>query len=236
MSHNDAHATAQKMAANFQASPIQAFNGSFRKLISTAPEGFVYTNPMSGYRMTFDKSKATETKVGADGKKYQAPLRVVTNLKVDGVTKDVSIPYALPYRNTAKTGSGAAALFIQNWDAAVISSVGIQMKTAKTLHDAIAISKDPRAATRLHASVASAYNKVAQLRPVDDLARQIKVFTLQQYKANHPKMSQKERKNLLKKIRAINAAQKNFKNVMYLPNQGPGIVKVPVNNDHFVEE
>jgi hypothetical protein len=49
-------------------------------------------------------------------------------------------------------------------------------------------------------------------------------------------MSQKERKNLLKKIRAINAAQKNFKNVMYLPNQGPGIVKVPVNNDHFVEE
>jgi peptidoglycan hydrolase-like protein with peptidoglycan-binding domain len=110
------------------------------------------------------------------------------------------------------------------------------MKTANTLHDAIAIPKGASAKKNLQASVAGAYNKVAQLRPVDELARQIKVFTLQQYKANHPKMSQKERKNLLKKIRAINAAQKNFKNVMYLPNQGPGIVKVPQNNDHFVEE
>jgi hypothetical protein len=236
MSHDDAHNTAKKMAQNFQASPIQAFNGSFRKLISTAPEGFVYTNPMSGYRMTFDKAKATETKIKPDGKKYQAALHVSASLKVDGKVRDVSIPYALPYRNTAKTGSGAAALFIQNWDAAVISSVGIQMKTAKTLHDAIAISKDPRAATRLHASVAGAYNRVAKLRPVDDLARQIKVFTLQQYKANHPKMSQKERKNLLKKIRAINAAQRNFRNAMYLPNQGPGIVNVPNDNGHFVEE
>jgi hypothetical protein len=236
MSHNDAHATAQKMAANFQASPIQAFNGSFRKLISTAPEGFVYTNPMSGYRMTFDKAKATETKVGADGKKYQAPLHVSVSLKVDGKMRDVSIPYALPYRNTSKTGSGAAALFIQNWDSAVISSVGIDMKTANTLHDAIAIPKGASAKKNLKASVANAYNTVARLRPVDDLARQIKVFTLQQYKANHPKMSQKERKNLLKKIREINTAQKNFRNAMYLPNQGPGIVKVPQNNDHFVEE
>jgi hypothetical protein len=236
MSWDDAHNTAQKMAANFQSSPIQAFNGSFRKLISTAPEGFVYTNPMSGYRMTFDKHKATETKIGANGKKFQSPLHVSASLKVNDVTRDVSIPYALPFRNTSKTGSGAAALFIQNWDSAVISSVGIQMKTANTLHDAIAIPKGASAKKNLQASVAGAYNRVAKLRPVDDLARQIKVFTLQQYKANHPKMSQKERKNLLKKIRAINAAQKNFKNVMYLPNQGPGIVKVPVNNDHFVEE
>jgi hypothetical protein len=236
MSWDDAHNTAKKMAANFQSSPIQAFNGSFRKLISTAPEGFVYTNPMSGYRMTFDKAKATETKIRPNGKKYQAALHVSASLKVDGKTRDVSIPYALPYRNTAKTGSGAAALFIQNWDAAVISSIGINMKTAKTLHDAIAIEKGPNAKSDLQRAVAGAYNKVAQLRPVDDLARQIKVFTLQQYKANHPNMSQKERKNLLKKIRAINAAQKNFRNVMYLPNQGPGIVNVPPKNNHFVEE
>jgi hypothetical protein len=49
-------------------------------------------------------------------------------------------------------------------------------------------------------------------------------------------MSPKERKELLKRIRAIKAAHKYFKLVMYLPNQGPGIVKVPQNNDHFVEE
>ena len=236
MSHNDAHATAKKMAQNFQSSPIQAFNGSFRKLISTAPQGFIYTNPMSGYRMTFDKHKATETKVGPDGKKYQAPLRVITNLKVDGVTKDVSIPYALPFRNTSKTGSGAAALFIQNWDSAVISHIGIKMNTANTLHDAIALPKGASAKTKLQSSVASAYNTVASLRPVDDLARQIKVFTIKQTKAANPKMSPKQRKALVKKISQITTAHKEFKNAMYLPNQGPGIVKVPLNNNHFVEE
>ena len=237
MSHNDAHATAQKMAQNFKDSPIQSFNGSFRKLISTAPEGFIYTNPMSGYRMTFDKHKATETKVGPDGKKYQAPLRVITNLKVsDGSVKDVSIPYALPFRNTAKTGSGAAALFIQNWDAAVISRVGIDMKTANTLHDAIAIPKGASAKKNLQSSVANAYNMIAKTRPIDDLARQIKVFTIKQTKAANPKMSPKQRKALVKRISQITKAHKEFKLAMYLPNQGPGIVKVPQNNNHFVEE
>jgi len=236
MSHEDAHVTAQKMAANFQASPIQSFNGAFRSLISTAPEGFIYTNPMSGYRMTFDKHKATETKVGPDGKKYQAPLRVMTDLKTDNGVKAVSIPYVLPFRNTSKTGSGAAALFIQNWDSAVISDIGIKMKTANTLHDAIALSKGAATKKKLQASVADAYNKVASLRPIDDLARQIKVFTIKQAKAANPKMSPKERQALLKRIRAINAAHASFRKEMYLPNQGPGIVNVPQNNNHFVEE
>ena len=236
MSWDDAHATAQKMAANFQASPIQAFNGSFRKLISTAPEGFIYTNPMSGYRMTFDKHKATETKIRPDGKKYQAAFHVSSSLKVDGKPMDVSIPYALPYRNTAKTGSGAAALFVQNWDAAVISSIGIQMKTAKTLHDAIAIPKGDNAKSDLQRAVAGSYNKVAQLRPIDDLARQIKVFTIKQTKAANPKMSPKERKALVKRISQITKAHNDFKLAMYLPNQGPGIVKVPAKNDHFEAE
>jgi len=238
MSHEDAHATAQKMAANFQSSPLHSFNGAFRGLISTAPEGFVYTNPMSGYRMTFDKHKATESAKSKEGKSYQKPLRVITNLKdTTGKTVDVSIPYIQPSRNSGKTGSGAAALFVQNWDSAVISHIATKTKNPNTLHDAIAIPKNNARATKaLHEAVAEAYNKVAGHRPVDDLARQMKVYTIQKFKAQIHNPTPKQRKALVKKISQITKAHNNFKNIMYLPNQGPGIVNVPSNNNHFVEE
>ncbi len=233
MSHDDAHKAAQKMAENFQASPMHAFNGAFRGIIKQAPEGFVYKNPMSGFNMTFDKYKATTGITTAQGTRSQIPLRVSPRLEIDGKQTQISIPYVKNERDTGKTNSGAAALFIQNWDAAVIANIGNQVKSAKTLHDAIAVQKGARAKKDLMKAVSDSYNKIARIKPIDNLVKQMKAYTINRFRQEHPNMTKAERKKLVAHIRAINYARQNFYSAM---GNNSSIVNVPPDNTHFVEE
>ena len=239
MTHENATAAAKKMAENFQSSPLQRFNSAFGEVIKNAPAGFVYTNPMSGYQMSFDKFKITKTE-----NKIKSFLSINTRMptidaKGNIAEKQVKIPYALSDRDTRSTNSGAAALFVQNWDSAIISSLGTSTGSSATLHDAIAIPKTTPYKT-LQTQVAAAYNKAAKLDPIKNLADQIKdQLKVNQALAIRAKKLGKlggtkplTKKAFTKKLWMVDQSLSNFRKL----GDGPGIVNVPDGNNHFVEE
>lgn len=255
MKHDLAVKTASKMAENFKSSPLVQFNQSFRELVSEAPEGFVYKNPMSGFDMTFDKysrnkleevvtDRGPRTRIAKD--KDGNPIQLSKSIRLtttEGKTVDARVPYVQQLRDSGKTGSGAAALFIQNWDAAIITELGREMKSAHTLHDAIGIKKGQ--ATKLHEQVAKAYNKVAKADPIGDLGRQIAKHVQREFERQHPKPTPAQKRSIERKLQSIRNSVLKIRNSTRNPGQ-PAFtshdqnnlanVNVKPDNAHFEKE
>lgn len=199
--------TAQKMLDNFKESSLATFSPGFRSLMNEAPANFVYENPMSGYRLSFNKYDTATSRIrltGADGKPVQ--LRA-------------EIPTAY---NKRKTASGASALFIQNWDSAVMSDLMLRNKSQHTVHDAIGIkrSRGDVKLKELQASVAQTMAKQQRMDPLKDLTKQI----MAQRKKNGDPQSkldkhQKEMDAALARLRKSNSQY-----------------KFSSNNNHFAKE
>jgi len=256
MSRALAISTAAKMAENFKSSPLVNFNQSFRQLIAHAPEGFVYENPMSGFKMSFDKYSRNkyEEQLSPSGKpvmklvknKDGGTVALSRTQKItgeDGSTINLRIPYVNDLRAGRQTNSGAAALFVQNWDAAIITQLGTDLKSAHTLHDAIGIKKGQE--KDLHRYVANAYNKLAKLDPIGNLAKQIIAEHKRQFKITTPKPTTRDLKKLASYIRAIQSSLLNVRNSTRNPGQPEftnhnqhnlGNVNVPPTNEHFEKE
>ncbi len=248
--------TASKMAENFKSSPLVNFNQSFRELITQAPEGFVYRNPMSGFDMTFDKYSRNkyEEQVTASGSTRRVLVkdkegnaaslsRSVTLKSSEGKQITARLPYVNVERTSRQTGSGAAALFVQNWDAAIITQLGTSLKSPHTLHDAIAIKKGQEAA--LHKEVAKAYNQLAKLDPIGNLAKQMEDFVTKQAAKRNPNPTSKEKKALEAHIRRIRQSLLKVRNATRNQGQAPftshdqhnlGNVNVSDKNEHFEKE
>jgi hypothetical protein len=259
MSHKLATETVSKMADNFKSSPLVNFNKGFRDLISHAPEGFVYENPMSGFQMSFDKYSRNKYKTEEVVRNGKLSTRQVLDKTSSGTAKSLSksaevtnsetgeklrltIPYVSAERSGRQTNSGAAALFVQNWDSAIISHLGTELKTPHTLHDAIAIK--PKQEKDLHREVAKAYNTVAKLDPLGNLAKQM----IAQIKHNYARIkvpSVKDRRAMERHVRAVQQSLLNLRNSTRNPGTPPytssdqhnlGSVNVKPENAHFEKE
>jgi hypothetical protein len=196
--------TAQKMLDNFKETSLAQFAGGFKKIVKEAPENFVYQNPMSGYRMSLNKHDTVRSRIrltGPDGKSVQLEAKIPTNV------------------NKIKTGSGSAALFVQNWDSAVMSDLMLKNKSPHTIHDAIGI-KGKKKLDDLKASVAISMTKAQDHKPLEDLAKQI----IAQHKKNGTPQDK-----LDKHQKALDAALKTLRksNKKY---------SFKLDNNHFVKE
>lgn len=148
-------ATARKLTQNFKETQMYNFTPQFKSIISEAPDNFVYTNPMSGFKMSFNEFKTYKHEVILGGHRITA-----------------SIPTHIGFDKRGVKKMGAAApLFIQNWDAAVISQLMKDMKSPHTAHDAIGIKKAYQ--KDLNKAVVKAMNTVKNHNPIKDLANQI---------------------------------------------------------------
>jgi hypothetical protein len=222
-----AKSTAKKMLDNFNETSLAQFSPGFRGLIKEAPSNFVYENPMSGYRMSFNKHDTESITLRLGGGKQQGSLSTID--------KPVQIKATITGKvNKTKTGNGASALFVQNWDSAVMSDLMLENKSPHTVHDAIGIKftkaeiaarkKNPLNPTSLHSSVVKSMQKAQKIRPLEDLASQI----LRQHERNGTtpaelKLVKKRLEANLKKMRKSNTPIK-----LYTPTD--------YRDQHFVEE
>jgi hypothetical protein len=152
-----------KLIDNFKASSMYNFTKEFKGLIQEAPDNFVYTNPMSGFRMSFNEFDIQRHQItlGENVVRVSVPTQIARQ-KVGTRDDNGNFP--------RKAGS-AAPLFIQNWDAAVIGQLMKDLKSPLTAHDAIGFR--PAQKDDMHKSVVAAMNRVKELNPLRDLANQI---------------------------------------------------------------
>jgi hypothetical protein len=183
-----AKATSQKMLNNFKETTLAQFSPGFVKIVREAPENFVYENPLSGSRLSFNKHNQEQVRIrltGSDGKPVQVRALVPTSV------------------NSRKTRSGAAALFVQNWDSAVMSDLMLKQRSPHTVHDAIGVKKSM--VGRLNVNVAKSMSTVQKMKPLEDLSKQI----MAQHKKNGANAAflaktQKDLDLALKEIRKSN--------------------------------
>jgi hypothetical protein len=114
-----------------------------------------------------------------------------------------------------------AALFVQNWDSAVMSDLMISNNSKLTVHDAIGVSKGDKSKLKaLQSSVAKAMTKAQNHNPLEDLAAQI----IKQHKKNKtPQQKLNDHQKALEK--ALKALRKS--NMKHQFNEV---------NDHFAPE
>jgi hypothetical protein len=204
--------TAQKMLNNFKETSLANFTPGFKKIIAEAPENFVYENPMSGYRMSFNNYDTKRMTLvlgqGAGGKGSSSLIAGKVRVQTD-------VPTTV---NSNKTRSGSAALFVQNWDSAVMSDLMLKNRSPHTVHDAIGINKSRLKS--LQESVANSMAAAQKYEPLEDLAKQI----MKQHKKNKtPQQTlDKHQKDLEKALKQLRKSQEKF--------------KFQKNNNHFVYE
>ena len=183
-----AKATTEKMLSNFKETALYEFTPKFKDIMREAPMNFVYENPMSGFRMSFNKYKDETHRITLAGKQIKA--------RIPGEYSKI------------RSLNGSAALFIQNWDSAAIAELSLGVKSPYTVHDAIGISKSKGALQKLNAQVARTMQKVQDIDPLKNLAQQI----IKQHKAN--KTNEKDMKrierNLEAALKAIRRSQNRF--------------------------
>jgi hypothetical protein len=178
--------TAQKMVQNFKETAMYSFTKDFKAIIKEAPANFVYTNPMSGFKMSFNEYKGRTHTLTLDGKEVSVKLPTE-------IAKD---------KNGNQKFGSASPLFIQNWDAAVIGQLMKDMKSPYTAHDAIGIKKAYQ--KDLNKAVVKAMNMVKNFNPLKDLTNQI----MRQHSANG--MPKKQAAEIRKRLnRTLNALTKN---------------------------
>lgn len=199
--------TAQKMTQNFKESAMYQFTPNFKSVVSEAPANFVYTNPMSGFKMSFNEYAERTHTVTLGDKRVSVKLP-------EKISEDAN--------GKQKFGS-AAPLFIQNWDAAVIGQLMRDMKSPHTAHDAIGIKKAYQ--KDLNKSVVKAMNMVKNFNPIKDLANQI----MRQHLKNG--MSRSEYRKMRARLNAKVAVM--TQNTNKIPDF---VVNPDTGNNHFQPE
>jgi hypothetical protein len=191
MKPEKAKQTAQKMLDNFKETSLAQFSPGFRNIIKEAPENFVYENPMSGYRLSFNKHNTERMRLTLNG----------------GNPKSVQLETKIPTTvNKIKTGNGASALFVQNWDSAVMSDLMLTNKSRHTVHDAIGVKK--RDVPALNKSVVSAMSRAQKIKPLENLADQI--YKQHERNGTTPKELKKIKASLAKTIKSMRKSNKPF--------------------------
>ena len=231
MKQADAVKAASAMVKNYISSPIAKFNESFGDIMAHAPAGFVYTNPVSGFKMNFEKF--TTKGVKSEGAAAAPTLGIKKSITVknpDGTsgTAAVTFPHVGGV-DAAGTKRGVSALFVQNWDAAAMASISLGIKSPHTLHDAIAIPKSIVSggnSDKLNEQVADAYNKIAKADPVNDMGHQIRQ-AIQASSSMTVEQKSKQLASLDKALHNFNTGVGKF---------GAKSVKIPKKNRHFVPD
>jgi hypothetical protein len=188
------------MLDNFKETSLASFSGGFKKIIAEAPENFVYENPMSGYRMSFNKHNTEKVYLTLGTARAGSGS---SSLNEKPIKLRADVPTTV---NSRKTRSGAAALFVQNWDSAVMSDLMIANKSPYTVHDAIGVKSSMLG--RLNANVAKSMSKAQKHDPLKELADQI----MKQHKKNGTPQDKlnKHQKDLEKALKALRKSQEKF--------------------------
>lgn len=215
---------ANTLVNNFGETPMAKFEAKFKGLAKEVPDNFVYTNPVNGFRMSFQKHDMAIQRyqlVDEKGKKFTASARVPEE----------------PNKN--KSANSAMPLFVQSMDAAVKDEIMVRLKNPFSKHDAFAVDrrKGEAAVKELRQVAADAYTKINRANPIGDLGEQMK----KQWKAQigsevrYGGTRKKGYKYKIftqadydKKVTAINNAVNNF-----FPSGKPPQVTIPGNTEHL---
>lgn len=216
---------AEKLVNNFEHTPIYQFEQKFKSLAKEMPDNFVYTNPVSGFRMGFQKHNMTLTRLelkDQDNKAFAVSVRTPGE------------PSSLKSRNSAMP------LFVQSMDAAVKDIVTVEMKNPYTKHDAFAVKSNAEV-TKLKKVVASAYQRIHDANPINDLAAQMKKQLEKQIgksvraggTKNRPKYKIYSLDDYNKQVIKINNAVNAFPG---FSNNRPPSITIPDNTGHLEYE
>ena len=218
-----AKALATKLVNNFEKTPIAQFEKSFKGLAKQMPDNFVYTNPVNGFKMAFQKHDMVSTRanvVDQDGKPFKISIRTPGEA------------------NPSQSRNSAMPLFVQSFDAAVKDAVATKLKNPYSKHDAFAITNSSQLRP-LRETVADAYQKIHNANPINDMARQMKAQLARQIgspvRVGGSKRLGYKYKTYTKVMYAKQALEIN-KAVNAFPgfsNGKPPPIKVPSTGDHL---
>ena len=215
---------ATTLVNNFGETPMAQFEAKFKGLAKEVPDNFVYTNPVNGFRMSFQKH---------DVSVYRGFLKTDDGKEVRATARYPDEP------NKNKSTNSAMPLFVQSMDAAVKDEIMVRLKNPFSKHDAFAVDrrKGEAAVKELRQVAADAYTKINRANPIGDLGEQMK----KQWKAQigsevrYGGTRKKGYKYKIftqadydKKVTAINNAVNNF-----FPSGKPPSVTIPGNTDHL---
>jgi hypothetical protein len=224
-----AKALATTLVSNFKETPIAQFEEKFKGMAKEMPNNFVYTNPVSGFRMSFQKheNEAYRPRMKDDsGKAFQMSIR----------TPGEPSP--------AKSRNSTMPLFVQSFDAAVKDIVTVKLNNPYTKHDAFAVARKagsdegtPAAVKKLKATVASAYEQINRVNPIKDLGEQMKAQWKKQIgksvviggTAKNPKrLPVYTKADYEKTVKNIDNAVNNF-----FPKGKPPAISIPPDTGHL---
>jgi hypothetical protein len=219
---------AKNLVNNFKETPIAQFEEKFKLMAKEMPNNFVYTNPVSGFRMAFQKH-AVETyrpeMTDSAGKKFRMTVQTPGNPSL------------------AQSRNSTMPLFVQSFDAAVKDYVTVSLNNPYTKHDAFAVPRSvgsrnglPKSVDKLKATVADAYTKINRANPIGDLAKQMKAQWEKQIGKNvrvggttkNPTYKLYTRSDYEKTVKKINNALNNF-----FPGNRPPSISIPPDTDHL---
>jgi hypothetical protein len=218
-----AKSLATKLVNNFDLTPIAKFEKGFNEVAKLMPDNFVYTNPINGFKMAFQKHDMVSTRVALkdqNGNPFKISIRTPGEV------------------NTQQSKSSAMPLFVQSFDAAVKDEVAVRLKNVMSKHDAFAITSTSQL-PKLRETVASAYTKIHKADPINDLARQMKAQLARQIgspvrvggsKRTGYKYKTYTKAMYDKQVKQINDAVKRFPGFV---NGRPPSVTIPPNTDHL---
>lgn len=223
-----ATALATTLVKNFKETPIAQFEEKFKSMAKEMPNNFVYTNPVSGFRMAFQKheNEAYRPRMKDDtGKAFQMSIR----------TPGEPSP--------AKSRNSTMPLFVQSFDAAVKDVVTVKLNNPYTKHDAFAVTRQvsgregtPKAVEKLKTTVAGAYEQINKANPIKDLGDQMKSQWKSQIgktvvvggTAKNPKRKLYTVADYDKTVKNIDTAVKNF-----FPSGKPPAISIPSDTGHL---
>ncbi len=195
-----------KLIGNFQGTAMYKFTPAFKRIVAEAPDNFVYENPMSGFRMSFNEFSTQRHRLTLGENRLSVEVPTV-------IARD---------RNGNRKAGAAAPLFIQNWDAALIGHLMHKMDSPHTAHDAIGVSKKDQ--SKLNSAVVEGMNQIKHHDPLKNLARQIVRTHLHNGMA--PPMARKLKLKLYALVNAMKS-QHHLEDLKVNPDVG---------NNHFQPE
>jgi len=223
-----AKALATTLVNNFKETPIAQFEEKFKGMAKEMPNNFVYTNPVSGFRMSFQKHAIEPYRPmmkDDNGKEFKMSIRTPGE------------PSPLKSRNSTMP------LFVQSFDAAVKDIVTVNLNNPYTKHDAFAVTRKAgsREGTdvkveKLKATVAGAYMKIHKANPIKDLGEQMKKQWKSQIgktvviggTAKNPKRKLYTADDYVKTVKKIDNAVNNF-----FPSGKPPSISIPPDTGHL---
>ena len=161
---------ANQMRDNLDAHPSTKFTQGIRDAISTvAGTGFVFDNPVDGFKLPFDKHNVGNLRrtVGGIEVKVQVPMG---KKQADGTRKDSVSPI--------KTRSGSSAILVQSLDKTVLGMMMLELKSPHTIHDSIGVARQKnwdhtKTPETVKAAVDRAMTKIQKADILGSLEKQI---------------------------------------------------------------